>query len=229
MNETAWKTIGNASLDDKNFQEKNVIGVVKDIHVTNLHQKIVPTFFVLDNESHTYLTLRILPGDIQGTINYVEKVWQEIAPDFVLDLRFYDDWIHTSYKTEEHIAYAIQLFAIIAIVIACLGTFGVIQFMTLRRTKEIGIRKVSGAKTSQIILLLNSEFIKWISIAFILAAPISWAILKFWLQFFAYRIDITIWPFLLAGLIALVIAMLTVSWQTIRAAMANPVESLRYE
>lgn len=229
INETAWKIVGWETLAGKEFEGRRIVGVVKDIHVANLHQKIAPTIFEIDDDSHTYVTLRVSPGDMQNTLAYIRDVWHKIVPDFVLDLQFYDEWVNTFYQAEDKLAYTIRMFVIITIMLACLGTFGVIRFVVSRRTKEIGIRKVSGARTLQIVALLNADFIKWVGIAFLIATPLSWIGMKLWLQSFAYRTELSWWIFALAGAMALVIALLTVSWQAIRAATANPVDSLRYE
>jgi putative ABC transport system permease protein len=133
------------------------------------------------------------------------------------------------YKGEERLAAAIRLFAVLAIMISCLGILGLAEFSIKRRIKEIGIRKVNGARIGEIISLLNKDFVRWVLLAFIIAVPVSWYIMNLWLKNFAYRTNLSWWIFALAGLIALGIALFTVSWQSLRAATRNPVESLRYE
>jgi putative ABC transport system permease protein len=133
------------------------------------------------------------------------------------------------YKSEERLAAAIRLFAVLAIMISCLGILGLAEFSIKRRIKEIGIRKVNGARIGEIISLLNKDFVRWVLLAFIIAVPVSWYIMNLWLKNFAYRTNLSWWIFALAGLIALGIALFTVSWQSLRAATRNPVESLRYE
>ena len=230
INESAWKLVGWTALEGQKIKGNAVIGVVSDIHVENMHKAIGPTFFVYDPEfSYSWLSLRISPQDIPGTIRYIEKTWKSICPEFAFNYYFYDEWIDSMYKSEEQLSYAIRLFVIIAILIACLGTFGVAQFTTIRSTKEIGIRKVNGAATHEIIKLLNMNFIKWVGIAFCCAVPLSYLTMGLWLQNFAYRTQLSWWIFTLAGLISLGIALLTISWQTWRAAQRNPVEALRYE
>jgi len=133
------------------------------------------------------------------------------------------------YEKEEKQAYAIQLFSFLAIIISCFGLIGMASFTTTRKTKEIGIRKVNGANIAEILLLLNKDFVKWVAIAFVIATPIAWYAMHKWLQSFAYKTELSWWIFALAGLLALGIALLTVSFQSWRAATRNPVEALRYE
>lgn len=230
INESGLKLVGWTSLEGRNINGDPAIGVVKDIHVENMHKAIGPTFFTYDPDfSYSWLSMRISSEDISGTIRYIEKTWKSLCPEFAFEYYFYDEWIDAMYKNEEQLAYAIRLFVIIAILIACLGTFGVVQFTTHRRTKEIGIRKVNGAATSEIIKLLNIDFIKWVGIAFCCAAPLSYMTMRLWLQNFAYRTELSWWIFVSAGLISLSIALMTISWQTWRAAHRNPVDALRYE
>jgi putative ABC transport system permease protein len=230
INETALKLVGWTSLEGRKINGNTVIGVVRDIHVKDMHRTIGPTFFINKPDlEYSWLSVRVSPDDIPGTIQYIEKTWKEICPKFAFNYHFYDEWIGAMYKTEEQLAFAIRLFVIFAILIACLGTFGVVQFTTNRRTKEIGIRKVNGASSGEIIRLLNMDFLKWVGIAFCCAAPLSYLIMRLWLQNFAYRTALSWWIFILAGLIAFMIAILTISWQTWRAARRNPIEALRYE
>ena len=151
------------------------------------------------------------------------------AGDFEYDYRFLNDRLDSLYRSEQRVGGIITLFTILAVFISCLGLFGLASFMALRRTKEIGIRKVLGAKISSVVVLLIKEFSKWVIVANLIAWPLSYFVLDRWLQEFPYRTDIKLWLFLGTGLVTFLVAILTVSYQSIRAAIANPVESLRYE
>jgi putative ABC transport system permease protein len=207
-----------------------VVGVIKDINVEKLNLPIAPTLFECsDHFGISFLTCRVLPGDYPKVIGDIQNVWKEVCPGYILNYRFYDDWLNTLYQEEQHSAYIIRIFAILSIILTCLGTFGVIHFVTRQRIKEVGIRKVNGAKIYEVVKILNWEIVKWITIAFVLAVPLSWFIMNRYLKEFAYKTSLSWWIFALAGLLALGIALLTVSWQSWRAATRNPVEALRYE
>jgi putative ABC transport system permease protein len=152
-----------------------------------------------------------------------------MVPDSPFEYFFYDSYYDQLYKKEALFGKVIFIFSIIAILIACMGLFGLAAFFSERRTKEIGIRKVNGAVITEMLTMLNREFIKWVFISFIIATPIAWYAMHKWLQTFAYKTELSWWIFGLAGLMAIVIALLTVSWQSWRAATINPVEALRYE
>lgn len=230
INETAWNLVGWTSLEGKMIDNVPVIGVIRDIHVESMRRTIGPTFFVHKKGFYySWLSLRLRPGNMSETIKFMQKTWKEICPEFAFNYFFYDEWIDSMYKTEEQLGYAIRLFVIIAIFIAGLGSLGVVQFTTHRRTKEIGIRKVNGAGVTEIIRLLNMDFVKWVTIAFCCAVPAGYFLMRLWLQIFAYRTPLSWWIFASAGLISLGIAAVTVSWQTWRAARRSPVEALRYE
>jgi putative ABC transport system permease protein len=167
----------------------------------------------------------ILPGDIQR----LSEKWKKIFPDQVFEYKFLDDRIADYYKSEHNALNLFLLFAAITIFLCVLGILGLSLSMNERRTKEIGLRKVNGAKVAEVIILLNKDFVKWISVAFLIAAPVSWFIMHKWLENFAYKTGLSWWIFILSGILALVIALLTVSLQSWRAATRNPVEALRYE
>ena len=249
INETAFKLTGWKSIEgqvitgiptpeqafgkDPEAAKNNtlkVVGVIKDINVEKLNQPVAPTIFECsDHFGISYLTCSVLPGNYPSVINNIKNVWEEISPEYVFDYQFYDEWLNTLYKEEQHAAYVIRIFAILSIILTCLGTFGVIHFVTRQRVKEVGIRKVNGAKIYEVVKILNWEMIKWIALAFVLAVPFSWFIMHKWLENFAYKTNLSWWIFALAGALALGIALLTVSWQSWRAATRNPVEALRYE
>jgi putative ABC transport system permease protein len=215
-------------LDDRPIT-KTIIGVVRDFHVETLHKKIEPVFFEFAPASSRYISIKIGPHNIPDTIRYIEKKLKQIDPMLPFDYTFLDESFDRKYKAEEKLNKIFTHFTILTIFIACLGLFGLASFTAEQRTKEIGIRKALGAKISGIILLLSKEFTKWVLVANIIAWPIAYVAMNHWLQNFAYRINIGIGTFILAALLALAIASLTVGYQAIKAARANPVDSLRYE
>ena len=195
-----------------------------------LNQPVAPTIFECsDHFGVNYLTCRVIPGDYPDVINDLKNIWNEVCPGFMFNYQFYDNWIDSLYKEEQHTAYIIRIFALLSIILTCLGTFGIIHFLTRRRIKEIGIRKINGAKIHEIVKNLIWEIVKWITFAFILAVPLSWFTMNQYLKEFAYKTCLSWWIFALAGLLALGIAILTVLFQSWKAAIKNPVESLRYE
>ncbi len=209
-----------------------VIGVVKDFHVTSLRKAIQPVILSLQEfesiSSSPMLAVRLAPEQIQSGLRQIEQVRSQFT-DEPFTYTFLDDDFAEMYRTERRLAQVFGGFAGIAILLACLGLFGLAAFAAQRRTKEIGIRKVLGATVTNIVGLLSKDFIKLVALGFIIAVPIAWYGMNRWLADFAYKIDIGPGIFLLAGGLALLIALATVSWQSIRAALANPVESLRSE
>jgi putative ABC transport system permease protein len=177
----------------------------------------------------SHFNIRISPLNVAQTLKEVEKVFKNVLPDHEFSFQFYDDYLDSMYQQEEKRADSIRVIAIFAILISCIGLFGLVEFSTKRRIKEIGIRKVNGARISEILTMLNRDFVKWVAIAFVIATPIAWYAMNRWLESFAYKTELSWWIFALAGLLALGIALLTVSWQSWRAATRNPVEALRYE
>ncbi|MDX9726956.1 MAG: FtsX-like permease family protein [Bacteroidales bacterium] len=227
---TPEQAFGRASPSEIEKNSLSVVGVIKDINVEKLDKPVSPTVFECsDHFGINYLSCRLLPGDYRGTLEYMEKVWKEICPETLFEYHFYDEWLDTLYRSETHTAYIIRVFAIISIILSCMGTFGIIHFISRQKTKEVGIRKVHGAKIADIIGILNWSILRWIMIAYIIAVPLSYFLMKKYLQGFAYRITISWWIFVIAGVMVLSIALLTVSWQSWRAATRNPVEALRYE
>ncbi len=234
VNETAVKTIGWEEPINKIFhsawsQNKpgRVIGVVKDFNFAPVYKKIQPLVFYIGWGK--YLSVKINPIQVSECLHYMAKKWPEHFPDRPFEFFFLDEHFEKIYKSELKTILLLNLSSSLAIIIACLGLYGLIAFTTEKRTKEIGIRKIFGASIPNIINFLIKELLVLILIANLIAWPLAWYAMNKWLQNFAYRIDLTIWPFLLAGVSALVIALLTISFQTVRAATANPVESLRYE
>jgi ABC-type antimicrobial peptide transport system permease subunit len=159
----------------------------------------------------------------------IQKIWQKTFPDYVYEYKFLDDKIASFYKQESQLSQLYKIFAAIAIFLSCLGLYGLASFMAVQRIKEVGIRKVLGATAGNIVYLFSKEFIILISIAFLIATPLAWYFMNKWLQDYAYRINISWWLFAAGGLAAIIIALVTISFQAIKAAIANPVKSLRTE
>lgn len=236
LSETAVKAIGWENPIGKRFgyrAEGTIIGVMKDFHHLSLHSDIGPTVFLhVDKEADlnlNYLLIKINPGDIPGTLAFIKKKFKEYSPHYPFSFTFLDDRVDKMYRTDNRMGEILNVFSFTAIFIACLGLFGLSAFTAEQRTKEIGIRKVIGASVSNIFLLLSRQFIKLMLIAFVLASPIAYFSMNRWLQGFAYRTHVGAAVFILAALLAFITVLLTISYQSIKAATANPVDSLRYE
>lgn len=209
--------------------EGELIGLVEDLKYASLHEEVQPMAFWLTKTRHNKLSLRISGNNVAETIAYIQSVYDKFESKYSMDYSFLDERLDRLYKAEEKQAQLILIFCLVSILISIVGALGLIIFMCEYRVKEIGIRKVNGAKVGEIVSLLNLSFIKWIVISFIIAAPLSYYFMSIWLEGFAYRVELNWWVFLLAGIIALLISMVTVSWQSFKAARKNPVEALRYE
>ncbi len=207
----------------------NVIGVVKDYHSTSLREKIDPMILFYDPTRCSSFALRIAPADIQKTLGLVRDTWKDILPQRPFDYFFLDDSFDSQYRAEERIGSLSLRFSLLAILISCLGLFGIASYTTELRTKEIGIRKVLGASTGVIVRMLSKEYLVLVVIGNLLAWPAAYLMMRSWLDNFAYRTSLTLWIFLAAVALSLAIALLSVSSQSLRAARANPVKSLRYE
>jgi putative ABC transport system permease protein len=232
LNEAAVKEIGWASPLGKQFKiigKGPVIGVVRDFHYFSLHQKIEPLALLIYPEGLDYLAVRVKPDSIPETLAFLESKWAEFATTQPFEYSFLDEDYDNLYKSETRLTAVFSYVAALSIFIACLGLFGLASFMIERRTKEIGIRKVLGASVSNLFVVLSKEFTKCVLLANIIAWPLGYFVMNRWLQDFAYRIDIEYWVFLMAMALALIIALITVSYQVVKAASANPVEVLRYE
>jgi putative ABC transport system permease protein len=206
-----------------------VVGVVQDFNYKSLHNKIEPLVIIYLPRQGQYVNLKITDNNLPSTLEKVNAVWNELAPGFPFRYHFLDQDFEQLYKKDDQMGKAITLFSLIAIGIAVLGILGLSIFMGESRIKEIGIRKINGAKVSDVMVMLNVNFIKWIIVAILIATPIAYYAMHKWLENFAYKTELSWWIFALAGLLALGIAVLTVSWQSWRAATRNPVEALRYE
>jgi putative ABC transport system permease protein len=233
MNEAAYSHFEFENLDNKRFNNYggfDIIGVVNDFQFTSLHKIIGPACIMFTpGFKPTAMNIRFAANSTVMGMETIRKFWSEILPGYPFKYQFYDEWFDSLYRSEERFAKTISLFAFLAIVISCIGILGLAIFSSERRTKEIGIRKVNGANVAEIMVMLNREFIIWVAVAFIAGVPVMLISMRKWLSNFAYRTTLDWWIFLLAGLIAFAIALITVSWQSWRAATRNPVESLRYE
>ena len=214
--------------------EFTIVGVVEDFYAQSLQNAM--DYVVLSNVSFNIkeIAVKINPAiaslsGYNNTINKVKEEWEKTFPDDIFTYQFLDRQIASFYSGETNTFSLIQLFAIIAIFIASLGLYGLISFIANQKIKEIGIRKVNGAKISEVLMMLNKDYIKWVIIAFVIATPVAYYAMHKWLENFAYKTNLSWWIFALSGLLALGIALLTVSWQSWRAATRNPVEALRYE
>ncbi len=237
LNETAVKQLGFRDPLNKNIynwvaggqvKKYTVIGVVKDFNFESLHQQIGPLCFVLER-SPNLISFKVNAARIPFILNEAESKWKKMAPEMPFSYKFLDDSFNEVYKNEKQTGIIALLFSSIAIFIACLGLFGLATFLIEQKTKEIGIRKVLGASMPSIFFMLSKEFLKWIVIANIVALPVAYYFMNKWLQDFAYRININIWVFVFAGGITIIIALVTISFKTLKAAGSNPVKSLRYE
>ena len=211
-------------------REGRIIGVVKDFHSRSLHDEIRPVVFTLTkNWPHNYIFVRTNPERVQSSLRSMEATWKQFAAGYPFEYDFLDDIFNRQYQTDQRMGQVINDFAFLAIFISCLGLFGLASYMAERRTKEIGIRKVLGASVSSVVLMFSKDFTKWVMAANVIALPIAWYVASRWMQNYAYRTSISWWFYLLSGGLALTIALLTVGYQTLKSAFANPADSLRYE
>lgn len=209
-------------------EEFTIVGVTTDFHYRSLHAEVYPLALFAPRRGQRYVAARLVPDAIPQTLDGIQRTWKKFS-DLPLEYSFLADNLAAQYRAEDRLASIFSGFAILAILIGCLGLFGLAAFTAQQRTKEIGVRKVLGAGVANLIALLSKDFLKLVLIAFFLAVPLAYFGMQYWLEDFAYRIDIGAGVFLVAGVLALVIAMLTVSYHALRAALADPVKSLRYE
>jgi len=225
----------NESAIGKNFRyggrDGKLVGVFHDFHFESLHQKIVPMVMVLPVNANNYnrLSIKIAGNNIQGALSHIENVWKKFLPETPYQSTFLDENFNRLYTSEQRQGTLFTIFAAIAILIACLGLFGLSAFAITQRIKEIGIRKVLGANVGSIVQLLSKDFLKLVGLAALIAFPIAWYAMHNWLNDFAYRTNIPWWLFAVAGIMSAIIALFTISFQAIKAALANPVKSLRSE
>jgi ABC-type antimicrobial peptide transport system permease subunit len=233
LNETAVKVMGLKDPVGTKVklwgEEKIILGVMKDFHTASVHQPISPLIFRCVPDNVSMAMVRIEAGSERKVIDNLTAFYKQVNPGYAINLQFLDETFKAQYLSEERTLTLAKYFAWLTILISCLGLFGLAAFDTERRTKEIGIRKILGANTNGLIALLSKDFLKLVIIAIILASPVSYYLMNEWLQDFAYKVNISWWIFIVAGVLALFIALLTVSFQAIKAAVANPVKSLRTE
>ena len=215
-----------------------VCGVVKDYHYESFHNKIRPAFLIQKLNRSRIAGIRIVSDknsnnnsfkQIRDVLAYTENSWRSVFQNEYYEYEFIEDRIKANYASEGNASKLINLFAVITVIISCLGIFGLALYSSERRSKEIGIRKINGAKISEVMVMLNKDLIKWVIIAFTISSPVAFFVMHKWLENFAYKTSLSWWIFALAGLLTLAIALLTVSWQSWKAATKNPVEALRYE
>ncbi|MCG3118081.1 MAG: hypothetical protein ALAOOOJD_00215 [bacterium] len=207
-----------------------IVGVVKDFNISSFRETVWPLVInVMPMDKLNFISFRLARQNVTETLEYLSSAWSKFAPSYPFDYYFLDDDFARLHQADQQLGRVFQTFAFLAIGIACLGLFGLAAFTAERRTKEIGVRKVLGATVTNVVGLLSKDFVKLVLWANLIAWPVAWYAMNRWLQDFAYRINIGLWTFVLSGGIALLIALTTVSFQTIKAALANPVESLRYE
>ncbi len=239
-----WQNPLSEKLPGKNFPQHRIIGVMKDFHFQSLHTAIAPMALWVRADSIgrgienvdggstrgiNVISVRLAPGNMPATLAALEQIWKQVAPSRPLEYSFLDQNLEQQYRYEERLSKLAIIAALLAVSIACMGLFSLAALMTEQRTKEIGIRKVLGASVMNIITLLSKDFLILVAIAIVVAVPLAWYGMNRWLQDFAYRVELSVWIFVLAGGLALVIAFLTVAAQAWRAARANPVNSLRSE
>lgn len=238
VNESLVKRLGLKNPDDiinKEISMMNglikcpVVGVVKDFNDRPFRHDLAPLLITTNSTMYRQAAIKLATTNISATMQSVKKAWQQTFPDYVFDHKFLDVKIAGFYKQEQQLSQLYKIFAAIAIFLSCLGLYGLASFMAAQRVKEVGIRKVLGASATSIVYLFSKEFVILIGIAFLIATPIAWYYMHNWLQDYVYRIDISWWLFGAGGLVAIVIALATISFQAIKAALANPVKSLKTE
>jgi ABC-type antimicrobial peptide transport system permease subunit len=206
-----------------------IVGVLKDFNSRSFRRDLAPVLLTTMKRGYSEAGIKLSSNNITSTMQSIEKVWSNTFPDFVFEYQFLDTKIADFYKQENQLSQLYKIFAVIAIFLSCLGLYGLASFMAVQRIKEVGIRKVLGATSRSIVYLFSKEFIILISIAFVIATPLAWYFMNKWLQDYVYRIDISWWIFIIGGFASIIIALVTVSFQAIKAAITNPVESLRTE
>lgn len=206
-----------------------VVGVIRDFHTTGFKDALTPVLITKLKRGYSTVGLKLYSRDVPGTLAEVGKLWNKAFPNYVFEYQFLDEKVGEFYKQERQLSRLYQLFACIAIFLSCLGLYGLASFMAVQRIREIGIRKVLGASVQHIVTLFSREFVLLIGLAFLIAAPIAWYFMHEWLANYQYRIDISWWIFVVSGAVAIVIAVLSVSFQAIRAALSNPAKTLKTE
>ncbi|WP_338875147.1 ABC transporter permease [Spirosoma sp. SC4-14] len=233
INEAAAKLMGMKDPVGKEVKfwpgKGHIIGLMKDFHINSLHDPIKPLILCFDTRNTSYLLVKTRAGQTQQAITDLEQITKDFNPNYPFDYHFVDEEYESLYRSEQQVYSLVNYFGLLAILISCLGLFGLAAFMAEQRTKEIGVRKVLGASVFSLVGMLSQDFLKLVIIALVLSAPLAWWALHQWLETFAYKTELSWWLFGLAGGLAILIAFLTVSYQSIKAALMNPVMSLRSE
>ncbi len=235
MGWSAEEAVGKRFFDNDGDPQGRIVGVVEDFHFTSLHQPVQPLVLPLNTNPGAfnlfikYVAVRLAPGDLKGSLAHVQDTWQRFVPSRTFDYFFLDERLDRLYRAESDLGRVAGAFALFALFVACLGLFGLASYMAEQRTREIGVRKVMGASVNSIVYLMTREFFQLVTIAFVIAVPLTYVAASRWLEGFAYRVDVAWWIFLVAGASSLAIALLTVSFQSLRAALVDPVKALRYE
>jgi putative ABC transport system permease protein len=212
----------------EDYQGK-IIGIVKDFHIESISDSIIAPLILFHNPGINFIFIRTRPGQTLASQGAIKSAWEKVAKDLPFKSSYLDDEVSQLYLNVETLGSIIKYFTLIAGFIACLGLLGLMSFSAEKRTKEIGVRKVLGAKVGEIVYLLCKDFLKLTLLANLIAWPVSWWLMHNWLKNFAYSISLSGWTFILAGILTLSLAFFTVSFQTLKASMADPVNSLRYE
>jgi putative ABC transport system permease protein len=229
VNESLLNDLGGwDSAENREVFGSQVVGAFRDFHFEDLYTPM-GNLQIKNEPDVSHLCIRFYPGNINQAIASVEQVFKKHAPDYAFNYEFYDDWMQAKYLQEEKRSQSIRLLSLFAILLSCMGLFGMAQYTARRRLREIGIRKVNGAGELQVLWLLNLGFLKWILPGIVMGIPLGWYFMQKWLAGFAYHTRLYWWIFGLAALAALAVAVLTVSWQSWQAARRNPAEVLHYE
>jgi putative ABC transport system permease protein len=239
INETAVKDLGIPEPavgkqllwgnDNDTMYYVTIVGVLKDFHFTSFKNQIKPFAFISNPRRQWYLTIKLSTDNLKATLAQLENTWKKFSSDRPFEYTFLDETYAKLYQSEVRFQKVFISLVVLGIIIACLGLFGLSTFAAQQRIKEIGIRKVLGASAVSVVTLLSKDFLKLVVIALLIAIPVAWYVMNKWLQDFAYRINIQWWVFIAAAVTALLIALITISFQSIRAAVSNPVKSLRTE
>jgi putative ABC transport system permease protein len=235
INETAVRALGLHSPQDAigkqlaGWEGGKIVGVVEDFHFQGLQQEISPLVITNFTWMFSFITLTLSTEEISRTLSFVQDKWEELFPGIPYEYYFLDEDFNRLYRSEEKTGTLIGAFALIGVLVACFGLFGLASFMAEQRTKEIAIRKVHGARLQDALSLLAKDFIKWILISGIIAWPVAYFVVNRWLQNFFYRVNLGIEVYIFTGFIVLAIALLTISYQVIKTATTNPIDYLRYE
>jgi putative ABC transport system permease protein len=233
VNETLAKELNWDAPEEKTIQRDGVhpvIGMVKDFNFASLHQEIGPLIFTMTPYlGYDFLLVRFRTGNLEALINNIRKSWEKIDRNEPFEYFFLDDAFNEMYRAEQKLGSMLLYIAILAIIIACMGLFGLALYSTEQRTKEIGLRKVFGSTVSNVIFLLTGKFTRWVLFANLLAWPVAYIIIRKFMEMYAYRIELPVWVFFATALGAYLIALITISVQSVKAGTTNPAETLRYE